>query len=46
MPTTPTYWMLTLVKSGMVANGHADAALLDAFISARQRSAERLFWRL
>ena len=38
MPTTPTYWMLTLVKSGMVANGHADAALLDAFISARQRS--------
>ena len=36
MPTTPTYWMLTLVKSGMVANGHADAALLSSFISEHQ----------
>ena len=36
MPTTPTYWMLTLVKSGMVANGHADGALLDSFISEHQ----------
>jgi len=36
MPTTPTYWVLTLVKFGMVANGHADAVLLDSFISAYQ----------
>jgi len=36
MPTTPTYWVLTLVKSGMVANGHADAALLDRFILEHQ----------
>src|SRR6516164_4008380 len=36
MPTTPTYWVLTLAKSGMVANGHADGALLDSFISAHQ----------
>ena len=36
MPRTPTYWMLTLSKSSMVANGHADAALLDSFISEHQ----------
>jgi SAM-dependent methyltransferase len=29
MPTTPTYWMLALGKSGIVAIGQADAALLD-----------------
>jgi len=36
MPTTPIYWMLTLTKSSVVANGHADAALLDSFISEHQ----------
>jgi hypothetical protein len=36
MPTTPIYWMLTLAKSSTVANGHADAALLDSFISEHQ----------
>jgi ubiquinone/menaquinone biosynthesis C-methylase UbiE len=36
MPTTPTYWMLTLAKSSVVANGHADGALRDSFISAHQ----------
>src|SRR5215470_8301927 len=36
MPTTPTYWMLTLAKSGVVTNGHADAALLNGFISEHQ----------
>jgi len=36
MPTTPTYWMLTLAKSGAVTNGHADAALLNGFISEHQ----------
>jgi hypothetical protein len=36
MPTTPIYWILTLAKSSMVANGHADAALLDSFISEHQ----------
>ena len=36
MPTTPTYWMFTLAKSGTVTNGHADAALLNGFISEHQ----------
>ena len=36
MPTTPTYWMLTLAKSGAVTVGHADAALLNGFISEHQ----------
>ena len=36
MPTRPTYWMLTLAKSGAVTNGHADAALLNGFISKHQ----------
>src|SRR5262249_8981116 len=36
MPTTPTYWMLTLAKSGAVTDGHADAALLNGFISVHQ----------
>src|SRR5262249_24580137 len=36
MPTTPTYWMLTLAKSGAVTDGHADAALLNGFISEHQ----------
>jgi hypothetical protein len=34
MPTTPTYWMLTLVKPGMVANGHADGATHTRSISS------------
>ena len=36
MPTRPTYWMLTMAKSGAVTNGHANAALLNGFISKHQ----------
>jgi hypothetical protein len=47
MPTTPTYWMLTLAKSSMVANGHVDAALLDSFISEHRPVGRKdCFWPL
>src|SRR5215469_14249893 len=47
MPTTPTYWVLTLVKSGIVTNGHADGALLDSFIAAHQPVGRKdCFWPL